>query len=138
VHSRWLTTPCRILRLYVGTKKPPQNSKILVKFIVTVYAPMWFEIKNKPSCANGAQHLWKIMYLTKQTIKTVVLDVIQKNAYFSHSENVLISILTYSDKSIPELAVQKIIFARKNNNIERKFSVPLLNFNADCYVNVVT
>jgi hypothetical protein len=46
--------------------------------------------------------------------------------------------LTARDKPIRELAVQKILFARKNNTIERKFSVPLLNFNADSYVNVAT
>jgi hypothetical protein len=46
--------------------------------------------------------------------------------------------LTDSDKSIRELAVQKISFARKNNSIERKFSVSLLNVNADSYVNVAT
>jgi hypothetical protein len=47
VHTRRLTTACRILRLYVGTTRPTKNLKILVKFILNVYAPMSFEIKTR-------------------------------------------------------------------------------------------
>ncbi|PGH37161.1 MAG: hypothetical protein CRN43_22805 [Candidatus Nephrothrix sp. EaCA] len=39
-HSRWLTTANRILRLYVSDKKPSENLKTLVTYIIRVYTPM--------------------------------------------------------------------------------------------------
>src|SRR6218665_2787987 len=39
-HSRWLTTANRILRLYVSDRKPSENLKTLVTYIIRVYAPM--------------------------------------------------------------------------------------------------
>ena len=43
-HSRWLTTVNRILRL--STDEPSQTLKIIVEYIMKVYAPVWFAIKN--------------------------------------------------------------------------------------------
>ncbi|KYN17841.1 hypothetical protein ALC57_09880 [Trachymyrmex cornetzi] len=43
-HSRWLTTANRILRLYVSTWHPGAGLKLLVNFILKVYAPSWFHI----------------------------------------------------------------------------------------------
>ena len=39
-HSRWLTTANRILRLYVSTDKPSQALKIIIEYIMKVYAPV--------------------------------------------------------------------------------------------------
>ena len=44
-HSRWVTTANRKLRLYVVTEDPTKNLRDLVSFIMTVYVPMWFNIK---------------------------------------------------------------------------------------------
>ncbi|GBN87876.1 hypothetical protein AVEN_202465-1 [Araneus ventricosus] len=46
-HARWLTPENRLLRLYIGTASPSQNLIILVKCVMLVYDPMWFEIKNE-------------------------------------------------------------------------------------------
>lgn len=58
-HARFLTLACRILRLYVGTVNPSANLKTLATFVMKVYAPMWFDIKYKSSCADGAKHIFK-------------------------------------------------------------------------------
>lgn len=42
-HARWLTTGNRILRLYIGTKKPSKNLRILVEFIMKVIANCIFK-----------------------------------------------------------------------------------------------
>src|SRR6218665_2639965 len=55
VHSRWLTTANRILRLYVGSDDPSDYLKILVTFIMKVYGPVWFHVKIQYSCAEGSK-----------------------------------------------------------------------------------
>ncbi|GBN13374.1 hypothetical protein AVEN_2047-1 [Araneus ventricosus] len=55
-HARWLTTANHLLRLYIGTPSPSQNLIILLKYVMLVYAPMWFEKKMKSNCLYGAQH----------------------------------------------------------------------------------
>ena len=96
--SRWLTTASRILRLYIGTLKPTDNLKTVVKYRVRLYAPVWFEIKSSPRCTEGARHLWKLMmsycrYLTGE-LREIVDAVIQRNAYFAHPENILIAMIS--------------------------------------------
>ncbi|GBN37684.1 hypothetical protein AVEN_177806-1 [Araneus ventricosus] len=50
-HARLL----RFLRLYIETPCPSQNIIILAKYVMLVYAPMWFEIKMKSNCQYGAR-----------------------------------------------------------------------------------
>lgn len=65
VHSRWLTTANRILRLYVGTTDPSTNLVVLATFIMKVYAPTWFSIKINSSCKDGAKNLFKLISSTQ-------------------------------------------------------------------------
>lgn len=55
-HSRWLTFANRILRHYVSTNRPSKNLKAMVQYIMTVYAPVWFLIKVKPTLKDGMEH----------------------------------------------------------------------------------
>ena len=41
VHSRWLTTANKFLRLYFSTNEPSSIFIEIVQFIMTVYAPVW-------------------------------------------------------------------------------------------------
>ncbi|GBL85566.1 hypothetical protein AVEN_34716-1 [Araneus ventricosus] len=47
VHSRWLTTAGRILRLYVVTEKPSDNPIILATYIMKVYATCMVSCQDK-------------------------------------------------------------------------------------------
>ncbi|VEN46785.1 unnamed protein product [Callosobruchus maculatus] len=49
VHSRWLTTANRILRLYVACEEPSRELIQLATYIMKVYGPIWFNIKAKTS-----------------------------------------------------------------------------------------
>jgi hypothetical protein len=142
VHSRWLTTACRILRFYGSCTKPTAKLKLLVCFIQKVYAPAWFIIKNDPVCTSGAKHLWLLIQLSRYLRKKereVVDRVIQQNAYFGHPENILIAMLVDEEKRIRQLAFSRIMAARSNINDEsvRKFVVPVINFQARTYVELV-
>ena len=47
VHSRWLTTANRLLRLYVANANHSDNVVEVFTYVMTVYAPVWFHIKIK-------------------------------------------------------------------------------------------
>lgn len=140
VHSRWLTTANRILRLYVSCSKPCENLKILVLFIMKVYAPTWFAIKAHPSCIKGAVHLHETIsrsrYLSPK-LKSIVDPVIQRNAYFGHSENILLAMLFDSRKSVRKLGFQRLLKARSSPAPSRVFTIPELNFNAKEYYDLI-
>lgn len=143
-HARWLTTANRILRVYVGTEAPSNNLKILVVFILKVYAPLWFQIKAHPSCKDGARHTWMSINLTRylsKDLKKIVEPVIQRNAYFAHPENILLSMVTDDRRHVRELGLRRILKSRANpsqsKNATREFKIPLLNFKATDYIDMI-
>ncbi|KAG7170172.1 hypothetical protein Hamer_G012424 [Homarus americanus] len=54
-HSRWLTTANRFLCLYVSTSEPSSTFNEIVRFIMTVYTPIWFKIKKNSSFTEGVK-----------------------------------------------------------------------------------
>lgn len=142
-HSRWLTTANRILRLYMATENPTDNLVTLATFVMSVYAPMWFHIKTKSACTEGSKHLWRMIkysrYLEKH-LRDAVDEVIQRNGYFGHAENILLAMLADERSQIRELAYRRILAARNENASStriREFRVPRLNFNASDYTELV-
>ncbi|XP_031327610.1 uncharacterized protein LOC116158889 [Photinus pyralis] len=124
-HSRWLTCANRILRLYVGTAKPSQSLVELAEFVIKVYAPTWFDIKLMPSCRYGPQHILNMIkrcaYLEDDK-KAIVFRTIQRNSFFAHSENVLLAMLQDERGHIQELALRRIMKARKTNKGKKKIT----------------
>ena len=57
-HSRWLSTGNRIMRLYVVSENSSDELYILARFVLQVYVTMWLTIQCKPSCKDGANHLF--------------------------------------------------------------------------------
>ncbi|GBM67532.1 hypothetical protein AVEN_139311-1 [Araneus ventricosus] len=143
-HALWLTIANRLLRLYIGTPSLSQNLIILVKCVMLVYAPMWFEIKMKSNCPYGAPHFWKMISLARQlpdNVKQIIYKVFSNNAYFAHPEHLLLTMLHDSRKHIRELAVRRILAARdkktKNSGGLRFFKLPKLNFEAADYIDLI-
>ena len=144
-HSRWLTTANRILRLYISKECPDKHLITLVTYIVKVYAPIWFEIKSKPSCTDGSRHLFQMIHYTRylsMNLKRIVNPVIQRNSYFGHPENLLIALATDERPHIRQLALRRVLAARSSNNETdtepRVFKVPLLNFEAQDYTEIIS
>lgn len=142
-HSRWLTTANRILRLYVATENPSTNLKILTQYIMKVYAVSWFEIKSKPSCRHGSKHFFGIIQKSRflpAEIKNIIDPVIQRNGYFSHPENMLLAMLADSRKTVRELGLRRLLKCRQHKLLGpkvREFRVPLLNFKATDYIDLI-
>ena len=70
-------------------------------------------------------------------LKKVINPVIQRNAYFAHPENILLSLITDDSKTIRELGMRRILWARSESYWLRKFSIPTLNFNAQSYIDLI-
>ena len=78
-------------------------------------------------------------YLRKE-LKAVVGPVLKRNAYYAHSEHVLLSMLFDTHKHVRTLASKIIINLRRNNgNLRslRKFMVPEINLNAGEYISMI-
>lgn len=129
-HSRWLTTANNILRSYISTINPSNELVVLTNYIVKVYAPCWFQIKLNSKCTDGAKNLWQLANRSRylqNDLKNIVDSSIQRNGFFGHPENILLAMLGDSVCSIRQLAVNRIIDARKNrNSVIRVFKVGYL------------
>ena len=91
-HARWLTTTTRTLRRYIGTENPSFELLVLVKFIMRVYVPMWFQIKCHPTIKDASMNLWESIWMSRfleDDLRDIVYNVIQSNGYFAHPENIL-------------------------------------------------
>lgn len=95
-HSRGLTKARRLLRLYVTTNNPSKNLKILANYIIKVYMPMYFKLKYYNSVVYGSILFYKFICWTQcldSNIRPIVNNVVKENAYYAHSENILLAIL---------------------------------------------
>lgn len=144
-HSRWLTVANHLLRTYIGTKEPTPELYVLVKYILNVYAPVWFNIKRNWKCINGPSNLYKLIkesrYLSDDHRK-IVDESIQRNGYFAYHENLLLAMIRDKNKNIRTLACQRILKARNNRdknplNTVRKFLVPKIKFGAKSYYDLI-
>ena len=73
-------------------------------------------------------------------IRKQVDAVIQRNAYFSHKENLLLTMLVDDRASIRQLALRRILVARKHGSQNcsiQLFKVPKVNFQAKQYIDLI-
>ena len=82
--------------MHVATEVPSPQLKALVIFVLRIYVPSWFRIKQNPSCTEGSKHVWALIRDSRflpVDQKQVVDKVICTNAYFCHPENLLLAML---------------------------------------------
>ena len=141
-HSRWLTTANRILRLYVSTTDPDDNFKMLVEFIMRVYAPMWFKIKVHHNAEDGRGNLMATIKAARnlsEGVKKIAYPVIQRNAFYGHPENIMFAMIKDPRQYVRKLGYHRIKKSRtlfKTGNV-RKFKIPTLRFDADEHYDMI-
>lgn len=87
--------------------------------------------------------MWKLIKSTRYLpveFRLIVDPVIQRNAYFAHPENLLLSMLSDENKTVRELAARRILQARSSPHTEkvpRVFEVPQINFDANNYIDLI-
>lgn len=141
-HSRWVTTANRLLRLYISTDKPSKIFCSIVQYIMQVYVPMWFSIKQSTSFVNGPKHILKTIELTRNLgddVCNIVRPVIQRNAFFCHPENILAAMIADNKDETRELGWRRIKKTRQKNKQKsvRCFKVPPINFDATDYTDLI-
>lgn len=139
--SRWLTLANRILRLYVATSNPSENLFVLAKYVLTVYAPIWFETKYMSNCSDGPRHFYSLVrksrYLSPQ-LRGIVDPVLRRNAYNAHQENILIAMVSDSQDHIRSLGYRRILKGRETSeHAPRAFHVPRINLSAGSYHELI-
>ena len=149
-HARWLTLAIRLMIIYTRTEEPDSSLIKITCFIVQVYVPMWFMIKQNNKFWHGPVNLFKQMKLVMETqsvdIQEVAKKTIQNNAYFAEPGMMLTCMLAAQDKTVRKKAVKKIQDIRKNPPKPttaklfqgiRKFTVPDLIWNAKRWENIL-
>ena len=91
--------------------------------------------------------LHKFLGFPNKIIQDIAVAVLQRNAYLSHHENILLAMLADNDHNVRLLAVNKIIIIRvSKKNLDnvgrdeevdvRKFIIPKINTNAKTYYSL--
>ena len=142
-HSRWLTTATRFLRIWCSKHglrgKNLENLKDIVDYIMKVYIPNWFNTKIKHNWIQGPYHvLFQLQTFREIKLEnqTTLKEHIQRSAWYSHSENILQSMLCSDQEEERWWGVNKIISLREagedslGNNQPRSRRTPEINFEA--------
>ena len=119
--SRWNTMWSRCERLYVSIKQPSYQLKRIVNMIIKFSAPMWFTIKCNPLFIHGSKNTFMALQLVKNlnlTEKAIAKKVIQRNAYFSHTDQVALAMCSDESKVIRRDVVRMIKKLRLNKEID--------------------
>ncbi|GBN14480.1 hypothetical protein AVEN_123392-1, partial [Araneus ventricosus] len=134
------TVANRVLRFYISSSNPSGNLKEIVGFILKSYMPVWFVMKKSKYFTDGPKHVFQVIqtswYLSDELLQ-VVDPVIQRNASFPHTENVLLAMLVDEREHIRELGYKKILKARQivpKKKTVRNFVPPKINFQASDYI----
>ena len=141
VHSRWLTfaeTMCYLWMSDHGLEEDLYNRlELIVTFVVSVYFPMWFNIKVKHSWLEGPRHVLtqlSLIQLQSCEVQDIVIPYARSSAWFSHSEAVLQTMLCSNQREDRVFAVEKILEIRGDSMYgsmkPRARRLPELNVNA--------
>ena len=143
---RWVPWNFLILRchhqLYSSTNEPSENFLRIIMYIMKCYVPTWFDVKCKEYITYGSKYLFSLVkrsQLLDESTRDIIHPVIQRNGYFAHSENILLTMLVDENINLRKLAFSRIIKARnaKNSSTRRAFKIPKMNQEAKTYCDLI-
>ena len=143
-HARWLTLAVRLMALYTrglpDTHKECTTSlKEIVTFIVQVYSPCWFLIKQDNKFHNQPKHThFAIQQSQKQPqhIRDIALSSLQRNAFGLMPENFILS-LTQSDIKVNRSkGIHKILEIRESA-VQRIKKIPTVRLHVKRWANLI-
>lgn len=141
VHSRWVTTAETFIEFWQSEHglqgELLKRLELVVTFIVSVYCPMWFNIKVNHSWLMGPRHILTELSLVKlqsQEVQDIVEATLRRSAWNSHSESVLQTMICSDKEDERKFAVATIIKIRGKNKLgnikPRPRKLPVLNLEA--------
>ena len=138
-NARWVTFATAAMKAYISKhgldNENYKKLKLLVRYIIYVYGPTWFDIKCRGTLSEGPRHWFKLVTRLRKvdfgdatvvkmvkgkTIVEKLVDVVKENvllnSYWFHSENLLISLLASEASEDREFAVSKILDIRNGED----------------------
>jgi len=84
----------------------------LTNVCLKICFPTWFNIKKQNRITYGAKHFFKLIERLRQfptyKVRDISIKVVQQNAYFAHSEKVILGMLAEDDEDFRRRARDKI------------------------------
>lgn len=115
-----------------------KNLETIVKFCISAYFKLFFEIKVQHHIKYAPQHILSALKLLKdQTpqVRAIITPVVERGAYHAHSESVLLSLLSSELREDRSFAVDKIIQLRNGSEYGdlsvRRRTTPSINLEAE-------
>ena len=102
---------------------PPENLKTVVRFIIRIYVPTWFELKSNPKCTDAPRIMlkaWKKYNELPQWIQDIVMPIVLGGSHWFHPENVKLAMLADSRREVRRKAIDLILEDRKNPYQQKK------------------
>ena len=155
VMSRWLTLACRACRVYISedrntlTDEDQSNLSNFVKFLVRVYFPNWFNVKQNSDITQGADNFLYFLELYRKwdpvgVKEEVILEVeenIKMNCYWAQSDKIILSLATSNDPRRRQQAVNLILKIRGENEFSDMGPTPVnysaINIEARCLTDLI-
>ena len=104
---------------------------------------MWFATKCQPSGQDAAKHLLEMIrktrYLAKD-LRAIADTVIQRSSYYTHHENIILTMIRDERKAICEPEFRRILKVRQKHTEKtavQRVCVSKLNFDANEYYDLV-
>ena len=151
--ARWLTHACAVLRLYCShhelDEEESRKLKVIVKFIIDCYAPMWFLLKFRPNLTDAPKHWFTLLQISNrldEEIREEVQQNITLNSFYFFCESILLCYVTSDKREEREYAVRmiKLIRCRQedsslgNKGPRQRKHPTKLNFSASRLDEVIT
>ena len=109
--SRWNTLWSRVLRVYISTAQPSNQLQRIANMVIKFFVPMWFQIKRHSYMTDDLHNTFVCLQLLKHLNNTeinIVKEVVQRNAFFAHPDQLLLTMCTDRDEAVRREAVSKI------------------------------
>ena len=144
VKSRWITCGVRIRCVYTRTKKPSKALLRLVKVVLCLYFPGWFQYRHHSHIQDGSRNFYYLVELThdlpEATDCQTAQEVLNRNSFWAHPENIVLSMMGDEDREIRRQAVTWVKRARQEfdpASHPRQFLPPQVDFTANNYTKMV-
>ena len=148
-HARWLTTGERLVYMWTRhhglTGKDEKVFETLVRFCLEMYFKLYFDIKVKHFIVDAPTHIvTELRLLRKQPkkVRDILTVYVKSGAWYAHSECILLSLLSSSDKEERKFAVEKILKLRGSSQLGdmsvRPRRHPKLNMSATSLTKLIS
>ena len=148
-HARWLTTGQRLVYMWTRkhglTGQALRTLEVLVKFCLTYYFKLYFDMKVKHYISDAPYHILTSLRLLKTQPKKVrdsITYYVRTGAWYAHPECLLVSLLASSNLQDRQFAVDQILNLRGKeeygDNRVRPRRTPKLNLSATSLTKLIS